>query len=65
VIDHWTEGIQGKDPRTQQFYKNFGNAALTVGGIYLGWKVLRNAFRVVFGKEEDIKKNNSRAWVLG
>ena len=65
IIDHFTEGIQGKDPRTQQFYKSFGNAALTIWWAIIGWKVIRNAFRLVFGKKEDIKEHNSRARVLG
>ncbi|MDR0860006.1 MAG: hypothetical protein LBO09_03320 [Candidatus Peribacteria bacterium] len=63
LIDYATEKVQMDDPKSQKFYQNAGNIALTVGGVVLGFKALQTLRYKCFGSEE--KKNSAhRGWVL-
>ncbi|GHV22038.1 hypothetical protein FACS1894176_05660 [Bacteroidia bacterium] len=57
LIDHVTEKVQMDDPKSQKFYQNAGNLALTVGGVFLGFKALQTLRYKCFGSEE--KKNSA------
>ena len=48
-----------QDPQSQQFYRKFGNLALTAGGLFLGFKALQTLYYKIFGSE-DKKKSHSR-----
>ncbi|MDR3169089.1 MAG: hypothetical protein LBU27_04980 [Candidatus Peribacteria bacterium] len=58
LLDYATEGVQVDDPKSQEFYKKAGNAALTVGGIFLGFKALQTLWYKCFGSEEKKKSAN-------
>ncbi|MDR2541817.1 MAG: hypothetical protein LBD11_09070 [Candidatus Peribacteria bacterium] len=57
LIDYASKGVQMDDPKSQKFYQNAGNLALTVGGVFLGFKAIQTLWYKCFGSEE--KKNSA------
>jgi len=54
-------------PEQKQFWSGVGNLAITGGAIFLGWKMISSAFKMIFKSDKATKKgiydSSNRAWL--
>ena len=52
-------------PNQRAFLSGVGNLALTAGTIFIGWKMISSAFKLIIGSDKDdaVKKKKDREWL--